>query len=127
MPTPTIDISSLTPDQIRDAIVKLSPERLQALRLAAAQSGLAAESEKFRRLPNGSIQMQITIPVDLAASLMTLVEAVNEPAHPYIEGILLQGLNAWFIGGPEEETPAVVSTTTIPIGTPSGTATTTTK
>jgi len=116
---PRLDLANITSDQIREALDKLGPERLQAIRLAAAKAGLAIEmeSEKFKRLPNGSIQIQITIPIDLAEALMTLVEAVNEPPHSYIEGILLQGLNAWFIGGPEEEAPAPKPTTAIPTGT----------
>ena len=116
---PRLDLANITSDQIREALDKLGPERLDAIRLAAAKAGLAIEmeSEKFKRLPNGSIQIQITIPIDLAEALMTLVEAVHEPPHSYIEGILLQGLNAWFIGGPEEEAPAPKPTTAIPTGT----------
>ena len=114
-----LDLANITSDQIKEALDKLGPERLDAIRLAAAKAGLAIEqeSERFKRLSNGSIQIQITIPIDLAEALMTLVDAVHEPPHTYIEGILLQGLNAWFIGGPEEEAPAPKPTTAIPTGT----------
>jgi hypothetical protein len=125
MPNPSVDLSNLSADQIRSAMEKLTPEKLQALRLAAAQSGLLDADQKFQRLANGSISITVNIPFDLAEPLMEMVKAVNEPPHPYIEGILLQGLSGWFQGfGPEEEAPAVVPTTKIPLGTPAGAPTT---
>jgi hypothetical protein len=123
MPTPTVDISNLTPEQIQSAIAKLSPDRLQALRQAAAQAGLPTENDELRRLPNGSIQILVTVPVDYVPALVEFAQGANEPLHDYIEKILLMGIDGFFLGGPQEEEPAVTPTTTIPIGTQSGTTT----
>src|SRR5579864_4760660 len=104
-----MDLSNLSPEQIQQALAKLTPEKLAAIRALAQTSGLTKESDNFQRLSDGSIRMILTIPADLAESLMTVVEAVNEPAHHYIEQIALNGIQGFFMGfGPDEEAPAPV-------------------
>lgn len=108
---------NLTPDQIRTALANLTPDKLSAIRQVAGQAGIKEDS-KFQRLPNGDLKMTVTIPQDLVEPLMTVTEAAGEPPFDYIHGIILQGINAWFMGGGEDEQPAVKPTTTIPLGTP---------
>jgi hypothetical protein len=109
-------LESLSADQIRSAMASLTPEKVAAIRLAAAQAGIK-DDDKFHRLPNGDLKMLVTIPNDLVEPLMTVTEAAGEPPFDYIHGIILQGINAWFIGGIEDEQPAAKPTTTIPVGT----------
>jgi hypothetical protein len=110
-------LENLTADQIRVALANLTPDKLAAIRAVAAQSGMA-QNEKFKRLPNGDIQMVVLIPNDLAEGLMTVCDAAGENNYEFIHGIVMQGINGWFLGGVEDEAPAITPKTTIPIGTP---------
>lgn len=124
---PKVDLSKLTPEQITQALTKLNPGQLAAIRQIALQSGLAQESDKFRRLSDGSIEMVIKIDQDRAEPILNFADMANVPAYDYIHMLLLQGLDGWMLGPAEEEgpAPAVAPTTKIPVGTPATVSVTT--
>jgi hypothetical protein len=114
----TNPLLNLTAAQITQALAALTPDKLAAIKLAAAQSGIANKGdEKFRRLANGDIRILVTISNDLAEGLMTVANEAGEPPFDYIHDIIMQGVNGWFLGGVEDETPAITPATKIPIGT----------
>lgn len=122
---PKLDLSKLTSEQITQALSKLSPSQLVAVRQAALQSGLTQESDKFRRLSDGSIEMVVRIDRDRAEPILSFASLAQESPYDYIHNILLQGLDGWMLGPAEEEgpAPAPAATTKIPLGTPATTTT----
>jgi len=114
---PKLDISSLTPDQIKQALSQLTPDKLSAFRAMAVQAGLTPQSETYCKLPNGGVRITIELPPDTIGPIVAVAEAAGETEEGMIRQALLEGAAGWPFQsyGPEEIVPE--ATTTIPLGT----------
>ena len=107
-------LPNLSAEEITSVLAALTPEKLALIRNSAVAAGLPlASAQSCRKLPDGRMEITVTLPAEVTEPLQVWADAAAEPLHAFVEKIIVDATTSYVFGGVlVEDAPPVAAPVT---------------